>query len=296
MEEIKQLVTEQENKNTKNFSSLSIYEAIQLMHQESYQAFSCIESQFKKIEKVIQLTVNVLENDGRLIYLGAGTSGRLGVLEAVECPPTFGVSDQTVLGIVASQESAFTKPRENAEDSKEEAIHDLKEIQLNEKDIVIGSAASGRTPYVVGGIEYAQNVGAQTAAIVCNPNSVISEICENTIEIISGNEVVTGSTRLKAGTATKLVMNMISTISMTKLGKVYQNYMVDVQLSNEKLVKRGIGIIVSVCECSEQFAQQVLKEANYDVKKAIVMILLGCDQLEAENRLNQVKGRIDDLL
>jgi len=289
------LTTETANPLSKNMSAMTVFDTIKLFNQEDYKAVKCIESQYLQIEKVINLTINALKKDGRIIYIGAGTSGRLGVLEAVECPPTFGVAYDKVVGLVAGGDSAFKIPKEDMEDSKEAIIKELKQLDLNSNDMVIGIAASGLTKYVISGIKYAQKVGSSNAAIVCNFNSEIKKICANTIEIVPGPELLTGSTRLKAATATKMVLNMISTISMTQIGKVYQNYMVDVQLSNQKLVQRGINIVSAVTGCNEEVAKKVLKEAHNSVKTAIVMILYNLDYITAKKSLEKSAGKIEQI-
>jgi N-acetylmuramic acid 6-phosphate etherase len=295
MIDLSKLTTETENPVSKNLSAMTITDSIELFNKEDYKAVSCIESQYSNIEKVIKLTIKALESNGRIIYIGAGTSGRLGVLDAVECPPTFGVDYDRVIGLVAGGESAFGIPKEDIEDSAEIIVEDLKNVNLNSNDIVIGIAASGRTPYVISGLEYAKKIGSSYAAIVCNFDSDISKICENTIEIVPGPELLTGSTRLKSGTATKLVLNMISTIAMTQIGKVYKNYMVDVQLSNKKLVQRGINIICAVTECSNQLAEEKLNEADNSVKTAIVMILYNLDYEDAKLSLIKSFGKIENI-
>lgn len=296
MIDLSKMVTEQTNPNTKNFSSMSIQEAIKIMNQEDYNAVRCIESQYDMIAQVIALTSEALESNGRIIYMGAGTSGRLGVLDAVECPPTFNVDTNTVIGLIAGGDAAFVKAVEGSEDSEELGEEELRNIQLSEKDVVIGIAASGRTPYVIGGLKYAQSVHAATCAIVCNPHSEISKITPLTVEIVTGPEVLTGSTRLKAATATKMVLNMISTISMIRIGKIYQNYMVDVKMSNEKLFSRGTNIVCSVTCCSKETALHALKESKGNVRLAIAMILLDCDSSQAKEALMKVNGRIQDLI
>lgn len=295
MIDLSKMTTEQVNANTANLSSMSILEAVKTMNQEDYNAVSCIEEAYDMIAKVIELTGDALENGGRIVYVGAGTSGRLGVLDAVECPPTFGVDYNTVVGLIAGGDNAFVKAIEGAEDSEAFAFEDLKAIGLNEKDVLIGIAASGRTPYVIGAIQYAQQIGAKACGLVCNKNSPIKEICPMTIEVSPGPEVLTGSTRLKAGTTTKLVLNMISTISMIRIGKIYKNYMVDVKMSNQKLIKRGISIVSSVTGCDEDTATQALQASDRDVKTAIVMVLLGVDKAAAMKALQTAKGRIQDL-
>ncbi|NBH83738.1 N-acetylmuramic acid 6-phosphate etherase [bacterium C-53] len=288
--------TERVNPRTTELSSMSIREAIEVINQENYNSVKCIESQFDVLEKVIEITSEALERGGRIIYMGAGTSGRLGLLDAVECPPTFGVDFNTVIGLIAGGDQAFVKAVEGAEDSEELGVGDLKRIHLNEKDVVIGLAASGRTPYVIGGIEYAKKAGAKCCAVVCNKNSEIGRICPLTIEAEPGPEVLTGSTRLKAGTTTKLILNMISTISMIRIGKIYKNYMVDVKMSNKKLVTRGTNIVSAVTGCSKERAEEALAESEGSVRTAIAMILLGCRKEEAEDALKKVNGRIQNLV
>lgn len=296
MVDLSKMSTERVNPNTTEFSSMGIREAIRVMNQENYYSVKCIEQQFDVLEKVIETTSEALERGGRIIYTGAGTSGRLGLLDAVECPPTFGVDDNTVMGLIAGGRDAFVEAVEGAEDSKELGAEDLKKIGLNEKDVVIGLAASGRTPYVIGGLEYAKEVGAKYCAIVCNRGSEISKICPLTVEAEPGPEVLTGSTRLKAGTTTKLILNMISTISMIRIGKIYKNYMVDVKMSNEKLITRGTNIVAEVTGCSADEAKKALSGSGGRVRTAIVMILLGCEKEEAEKALEKVNGRIQNLV
>ena len=293
---LKKMDTERVNSNSRNLSSLSTEEAVKLFNAEDFKAVECIKPEIGEIAEVIEMASDSLNNEGRIIYLGAGTSGRLGLLDAVECPPTFGVDYNTVVGVIAGGKDAFVKAKEGAEDSEDEAILDLKNISLTNNDILIGIAASGRTPYVIGGIKYAKSIGCKIAAIVCNYNSPIKEICEHTIEIVPGPEVLTGSTRLKAGTATKLVLNMISTISMVKQGKIFKNYMVDLKLSNEKLVQRGINIVMEVTNCSKEKAISKLNEAGNSVKLAIVMILLNCSLDDAKQQLIENRDNISKLL
>jgi len=296
MIDLSKLTTEQENPRTKQLSAMGIREAIEIMNEENLQAVKCIESQYDRLERVIEMTSDALERGGRIVYIGAGTSGRIGLLDAVECPPTFGVDYETVIGLIAGGENAFVKAVEGAEDSKEQGRADLEAIHLSKEDVVIGLAASGRTPYVIGALEYARQIGAHRAAIVCNEKSPISQICPLTIEAIAGPEVLTGSTRLKAGTATKLICNMISTLSMIRIGKVYKNYMVDVKMTNEKLNTRAVKIVMSVTDCSKEQAQKALEMAQGQVRNAIVMILLGCSKEEAEAALEQAGGQIQKLV
>lgn len=296
MVDLSKMSTEQVNPNTTELSSMSIREAIEVINRENYNAVACIEPEYDMLEQVIELTSQALEQGGRIIYMGAGTSGRIGLLDAVECPPTFGVDYNTVVGLIAGGDNAFVKAVEGAEDSEEFGMEDLKKIALNEKDVVIGLAASGRTPYVMGGLKYAKEAGAKYCAVVCNKDSEISRICPLTIEAVPGPEILTGSTRLKAGTTTKLILNMISTISMIRIGKIYKNYMVDVKMSNEKLITRGTNIVSAVTGCSEETAKEALEKSHGGVRTAIVMILLGCGKEEAENALKTVNGQIQNLV
>jgi len=296
MIDLTEMATEARNPESNNLSALSISEAVDLFNKEDLKVIETVTRAKGEIVKAIEKSSETLINGGRIIYIGAGTSGRLGLIDAVECPPTFGVDYNTVVGIIAGGDSAFIKAKENSEDNPQEVIDDLKKHNLSDKDMVIGIAASGRTPYVISGLKYAQELGCKTAAIVCNYNSLIKDVCNNTIEIVTGPEILTGSTRLKAGTATKLVLNMISTISMVKLGKVYKNYMVDVKLSNEKLVQRAHNMVMEVCDCSFEVANKALNKSHNSAKTAIVMILLDTDYENAKTLLDTNKGSIEALL
>ena len=231
-----QLTTEQRNERTMNLDSLNIHEAAMLMNNEDQTVAGAVAQALPAIEEAIAKTTASLKAGGRIIYMGAGTSGRLGVLDAAECVPTFGVSPETVVGLIAGGEKAMIHAVEGAEDSLTLGPSDLQNLQLNHKDTVIGIAASGRTPYVIGGLDYAQSVNAATVSLALNLNAIISQHAQTAIEINVGPEFLTGSTRLKSGTAQKMVLNMISTISMIGIGKIYKNLMVDVQPTNEKLV------------------------------------------------------------
>lgn len=292
MIDLSKISTEVSNPRSVNFSEMSIRDSIEFMNEEDLNTVECIKNQFDNIEKLIEQTSKVLKNGGRIIYMGAGTSGRLGLLDAVECPPTFGVDYDVVTGLIAGGENAFVKAEEGAEDRTSEGEADLKKINLTDKDVVIGIAASGRTPYVIGGIEYANSIGAVTGSIACTTESEIGKISKFPVEVVPGPEVLTGSTRLKAGTATKFVLNMISTISMKEIGKVYKNYMVDLKLSNKKLSVRGLNIIKEVTGCSDEIAKEKLEQANGHVKLAIVMILFNLNKKEAEDALEKAHGYI----
>jgi N-acetylmuramic acid 6-phosphate etherase len=286
------LSTEQRNMKTQDLDTMSIYDALVAMNEEDAQVATAIRQELPYIEKVVKAVIEAFEKDGRLIYIGAGTSGRLGLLDAVECPPTFGTPPEMVVGLLAGGEKAFIKATEGAEDSLTMGITDLKDISLTSKDVVIGIAASGRTPYVVAALQYAKEVGCTTAAVSCNKNSAIGAVADIAIEVIVGPEILTGSTRLKAGTAQKMVLNMISTLAMVGIGKVYKNLMVDVKQSNQKLETRAENIIMNATEVDRITAKTALMEAKGSVKLAIAMILLGCDADGALEKLQEAKGHI----
>ncbi|QWU43746.1 MULTISPECIES: N-acetylmuramic acid 6-phosphate etherase [Bacillus] len=293
---LENLSTEHRNEKTTNLDEMGIKEVLQSMNEEDRTVALAVEKEIEQIEKIVQTVIKSFEEEGRLIYIGAGTSGRLGILDAVECPPTFGTDDKMVQGFIAGGLKAFTKAVEGAEDREELAEEDLKSIGLNEKDTVIGIAASGRTPYVIGGLKYASSVGASTASISCNKNAEISKYAKLNVEVETGAEILTGSTRLKAGTAQKLVLNMISTASMIGVGKVYKNLMVDVQSTNAKLVERSKRIIVEATGASYEVATEYYEKANRNVKVAIVMILLQCEYGEALEKLKAAKGFVKKAL
>lgn len=287
-----EMKTEKRNPASMALDTMSIGEIAELMNKEDASVTEAIRKQLPAIESLIEAVVESLKKGGRLFYMGAGTSGRLGVLDAAECVPTFGTSPEIVQGLIAGGERAFIHAVEGAEDSKELGREDLVNKNLTEKDIVIGIAASGQTPYVIGALNYANEIGAQTGSIANNPNSPISELARFPIEIITGPEVLTGSTRLKAGTAQKLVLNMISTIAMVKLGKVYENLMVDVQATNKKLIERSKQIIMEATDCSYDTAEEHFNRSNGSVKLAIIQILSGASLKEAEQLLEQKDGRV----
>jgi N-acetylmuramic acid 6-phosphate etherase len=286
------LSTEKVNPNTLKIDIASTGDILQMINEEDQKVAVAVQKVLPEIELVVDEVVRSISQGGRLIYLGAGTSGRLGVLDAVECPPTFSVDPELVVGLIAGGEKAFVKAVEGAEDKEEFGKTDLQEIGLTPNDTVIGIAASGRTPYVIGGLRYARELGANTAALSCNENAKISKEAKHVIEVIVGPEVLTGSTRLKAGTAQKLVLNMISTASMIKLGKAYGNLMVDVNISNFKLEQRAIGMIQSITGVEYETAVATLQKANNEVKPSIVMITLNCDFEEAKSRLEDANGYV----
>ena len=286
------LITEQRNPNSMHVDSLSALEIVQLMNQEDKQVPLAIEKCLPQIAQAVECIVAAFQQGGRLVYIGAGTSGRLGVLDASECPPTFGVSPEMVKGIIAGGERALRHPIEGAEDSKAQAVVDLQTIQFSSKDVLVGIAASGRTPYVIGALEYAKSLGSVTVSIASNPNSAMANIVDIAIDTVVGPEVLTGSSRLKSGTAQKLVLNMLTTASMILMGKCYQNLMVDVQASNEKLKARAIRIVMQATDCDKALAEETLKQADQNAKLAIMMILSGLDRAQAEALLEKHQGKL----
>lgn len=296
LNELTSLTTEKRNAQTMNLDSLTIHEAAVLMNNEDQKVGTAVAQALPAIENAIKKTTASLQSGGRIIYMGAGTSGRLGVLDAAECVPTFGVSPETVIGLIAGGETAMIHAVEGAEDSLTLGPTDLQNLNLSAKDTVIGIAASGRTPYVIGGLDYANHVHAATVSLALNTNALISQHADTAIEIDVGPEFLTGSTRLKSGTAQKMVLNMISTISMLGIGKIYKNLMVDVQPTNEKLIERSKHIIMDATDCSFETAEQAFMAANQNVKVAIVMILTGVNRNEAEEKLQQANGFINQSL
>ena len=286
------LITEQRNPNSMHVDSLSALEIVQLMNKEDKQVPLAIEKCLPQIAQAVECIVAAFQQGGRLVYIGAGTSGRLGVLDASECPPTFGVSPEMVKGIIAGGERALRHPIEGAEDSKTHAVVDLQTIQFSSKDVLVGIAASGRTPYVIGALEYAKSLGSVTVSIASNPNSAMANIVDIAIDTVVGPEVLTGSSRLKSGTAQKLVLNMLTTASMILMGKCYQNLMVDVQASNEKLKARAIRIVMQATDCDKALAEETLKQADQNAKLAIMMILSRLDHAQAEALVEKHHGKL----
>jgi N-acetylmuramic acid 6-phosphate etherase len=261
-------MTTETSSNYQNLEQKSVAEILQDINTEDKTVPLAIEKQLSNIEKVVSEIVVQMKQGGRLFYIGAGTSGRLGIVDASECPPTYGVPHDWVVGLIAGGDTAIRKAVEGAEDSKKLAIEDLRKHHFSKLDFVVGIAASGRTPYVIGGLEYANELGAKTACIVCNEGSAIAKVSQFPIEVVVGPEFVTGSTRMKAGTAQKLVLNMISTATMIQLGRVKGNKMVDMQLSNEKLVDRGTKMIMDELKIDYEKANQLLIKHG-SVRKAV---------------------------
>ncbi|MGF1722246.1 N-acetylmuramic acid 6-phosphate etherase [Vibrio kyushuensis] len=284
------LVSEGRNPETMDIDLLSAEQIVQRLNQQDMQVPIAVEKELPNIANAVDTITEAFKVGGRLIYMGAGTSGRLGVLDASECPPTFGVSDQMVIGLIAGGPEAILKAKEGAEDSLTLGVDDLKNINFTNKDVVVGIAASGRTPYVIGALEYANDIGAETVALSCNPDSPIADIAKIAISPVVGPEALTGSTRLKSGTAQKLVLNMLTTASMIRLGKSYQNLMVDVKATNKKLVARAARIVTQATECNTTQATETLKQTDYDVKLAILMILTGLDLKSAKQQLCHQDG------
>lgn len=294
--QLEDLTTEKVNCNTVDIDEKYTYDILKIMNEEDKKVPLAVEKELPNIAKAVEKIVEAFNNNGRLIYLGAGTSGRLGILDATECPPTFGTPKEMVVGLIAGGEIALVEAVEGAEDCEEGGIKDLKNINLTSKDVVVGIAASGRTPYVISGLNYAKSIGATTVSICCNQGAPITKIVDIAITPIVGPEVIAGSTRLKSGTAQKLVVNMLTTASMIGIGKVYNNLMVDVQTTNKKLVHRANKIVMMATGEDEEIVAKALKEADFQPKVAIVMIKTHCNKEEAIKRLKNAKGFIKKAL
>ena len=286
------MTTEKQNSKSSDLDTLSLKDILRLMNEEDATVANSVNLELENIEKAVLFVSDSFKKGGRLIYMGAGTSGRLGVLDAVECPPTFGTEPSMVVGLIAGGEKAFVRAVEGAEDDLTLAEKELIGINLTKDDTVIGIAASGRTPYVIGGFKYANSVGSKTVSITCNKNSETSKHANVAIEVVTGAEVLTGSTRLKAGTAQKIVLNMISTASMISIGKVYKNFMVDVKQSNKKLCVRAQNIVMEITSCTREVATEYLIISDGNAKIAIVMLLLNCDKDFAIKKLAVSGGHI----
>lgn len=296
LQQLNQLITEQRNPNSMQLDSLSAQELVALINREDQQVALEVEKCLPQIASAVEKIVAAFERGGRLVYVGAGTSGRLGVLDASECPPTYGVKPEMVVGLIAGGDHALRHPIEGAEDNVQQGQADLEEIDFSARDVLVGVAASGRTPYVLGALNYAKQLGATTVSIASNPNSKMAEVADIAIETVVGPEVLTGSSRMKSGTAQKLVLNMLTTASMVLIGKCYQNLMVDVQASNEKLKARALKIVMEATECDNEAAANVLTKANGQVKLAILMQLSGLDALEAQSLLDKSNGKLRQAL
>jgi N-acetylmuramic acid 6-phosphate etherase len=284
--------TERPNERSASIDALTALEIVQLMNAEDATVASAVGTQAHQIAAAIDVLSDRFQRGGRLIYLGAGTSGRLGVLDASECPPTFSTPPEMVVGLIAGGHRALTTAIEGAEDMTETAIQDLKAIDLTSDDVVVGIATSGRTPYVLGGVRYARELGAFTAGLACTNRSQLSELVDLMIAPVVGPEVVTGSTRLKAGTATKMVLNMLTTGAMVRIGKTYGNLMVDLTATNQKLEDRSCRIVCELTDLSYEQAREALDRCNGELKTAIVATLLNVSEVEARQRLRDASGHL----
>ncbi len=289
-DELKNLITEKRNPNTMDIDSKSIEEILKIINNEDKIVPFAVEKEIPYIKKAVEIIVNAFKNGGRLIYVGAGTSGRLGVLDASECPPTFGTDPEMIQGIIAGGLVALVKAQEGAEDKKEQGGIDLMSLNFTAKDVACGIAASRRTPYVVGAIDKAREIGAKTMYITCTPREEMNLKVDVAICPVVGPEAIMGSTRMKAGTAQKLVLNMLTTTAMIRLGKVYGNMMVDLQMNSKKLEERSKRTVMTVTGVDYDMAVKVLNEAKGHVKTALVMILKGVDREEALRRLQLANG------
>jgi N-acetylmuramic acid 6-phosphate etherase len=290
MLELDHLVTEKRNPCTMNIDELDSLEIVKKINEEDHRVPQAIAEVLPQIAEVVDVVVEAIQQGGRLIYIGAGTSGRIGILDASECPPTYGTPPNLVIGLIAGGDEAIRIAKEGIEDDKELGKRDLCNVDLTANDVVVGIAASGRTPYVIGALEYAKEVGAVTVALVCSPNAKMEQVAKYTICVVVGPEVVTGSTRMKAGTAQKLVLNMISTATMIRLGKVYQNLMVDVQPTNKKLIERAKKIIVEATGVTLSEAEKALADHQGSTKRAIMQILSGLPPKEVAALLQKHGG------
>lgn len=292
MNRLEKLGTERTNLKTSNLDTMSVNEIIKTMNEEDQTVALAVQNVLPQIEDAIYIVHEGFKNNGRLLYVGAGTSGRIGLLDAVECPPTFSTSPQMVQAVLAGGYGAVMVAVEGAEDDQELGESDLRQLDITSSDVVIGIAASGRTPYVIGALAYAQSVGAKTISLSSNLESAISQYANVAIEVETGPEVLTGSTRLKAATAHKMVVNMISTVSMIQVGKVYKNLMVDVHASNYKLKERAKMIVCDATNITYEEAEKVLDKTQFNVKQAIVMTLTGSTAEEAAKLLERANGKV----
>ena len=288
--------TEQRNEASVDIDAMSALEIVSIINKEDKKVPAAVEKILPEIAAMVDDIVAAFKRGGRLFYIGAGTSGRLGVLDASECPPTYGVDPGMVQGLIAGGREALTKSIESAEDRAEEGVRELKALGFSERDVLVGITASGQAPYVLGALEYAGNLGAATGAISCNADSKTFDYAKRRLYVNVGPEVVTGSTRMKSGTAQKLVLNMLSTASMIRMGKVYKNLMVDLSPVNHKLILRSIRLIREVSGCSEEQAREALEASQKRPKTAIVMVLLGVDREQALRLLEEANGHISSIV
>ncbi|HIF9416519.1 N-acetylmuramic acid 6-phosphate etherase [Photobacterium damselae] len=294
--DLSQLVTESRNQASHAIDTLSTLDMVTVINQEDQKVALAVEKTLPEVALAVDAIADAFMVGGRLIYMGAGTSGRLGILDASECPPTYGSNPNQVVGLIAGGHKAILKAVENAEDNQELAKQDLQNLGLTENDVVVGIAASGRTPYVIGGMKYAHSIGAQVVAISCNPQSEMTKIADIAITPVVGAEVVTGSSRMKAGTAQKLVLNMLTTGAMIRTGKVFGNLMVDVEATNAKLIQRQTNIVMQATDCDAAQAEEALSACDRHCKTAILMILAGLDAEQAKKQLANHNGFIRSAL
>ena len=292
MIKLNQIDTEQINPHTREIDRVTTLEMVRMMNDEDHLVAEAVQLVLPSIAVAIDRIVKQMDKGGRLIYCGCGTSGRLGVLDAVECPPTFGTDPALVVGLIAGGEHAFIKAIEGAEDDYGQGRIDLELIHFNRDDALVGIAASGRTPYVLGAMDYARELGAPAIALSCSANSELSRHADVAITPLPGPEVITGSTRMKSGTAQKMVLNMLSTGVMIKRGKVYGNLMVDVKATNEKLCERAVSIVVRATGTDDATARKTLAQCGFSCKVAIVMLLCKLDEKEARAALSRAGGHI----
>ncbi|EUB96650.1 N-acetylmuramic acid 6-phosphate etherase [Rhizobium sp. CF080] len=288
--ELERLVSEDRNPRSMDIDLLPTVDVLREINEEDKGVATAVEKVIPQIAEAVDEIVRAFQKGARLVYIGAGTSGRLGVLDASECPPTFSVPEGMVVGLIAGGDYALRHAVEGAEDSPEQGRQDLLDIGLTADDVVVGIAVSGRTPYVIGALNYAKGLGAKTVALSCNPDAVIADIADIAISPVVGPEILTGSTRLKSGTAQKLVLNMLTTASMIRIGKTYQNLMVDVHASNQKLVARAARIVMQATDCTAEEARRVLDLTGNDVKLAILIALTGMDVDTARTALDDAGG------
>lgn len=290
LSELNQLLSEERNPRTMGIDLMSSHEIVRIINAEDRVVPEAVGKTLPQVARAVDAIVEAFNAGGRLIYIGAGTSGRLGVLDASECPPTFGVPAGMVIGLIAGGRDAITQAQEGAEDRADAGAEDLRSIDLTKRDVVVGIAVSGRTPYVIGALDHAKSTGAVTVALTCNPASTIAQMADISIAPVVGPEVLTGSTRLKSGTAQKLVLNMLTTASMIRIGKTYENLMVDLNISNQKLEARAIRIIADATGCAPEVAETYLARSGNNVKLAILMVLTGLDAAAAGEALTASDG------
>ncbi|WP_370425944.1 N-acetylmuramic acid 6-phosphate etherase [Pantoea vagans] len=294
--DLSQMITEGRNPASQNIDELSTEAMLRVINDEDKKVALAVEAIVPQIADAVDAICAAFKAGGRLIYCGAGTSGRLGILDASECPPTFGTPREQVIGLIAGGHTAILQAVENAEDNREQGAQDLKDIHFSRHDVLVGIAASGRTPYVLGALAYANELGATTVSLTCNPGSAMSQVAAIALTPVVGPEVVTGSSRMKAGTAQKLVLNMLTTGSMIRSGKIYGNLMVDVEATNQKLVQRQVNIVMQATDCDDATASAALTACGGHCKTAILMVLADLAADEAKALLSQHQGFIRQAL